>query len=98
MALWHDELEALRPQLRDEAAAFIASTPWREADTAVLPVEERVAAHRASQLGGAPSDRAVDRTIEGPADRSGFARSCTSSQTACSSISMAARGWRGQSR
>ncbi len=67
MALWHDELEALRPQLRDEAAAFIASTPWREAEAAVLPVEERVAAHRASQLGGAPSDRAVDRTIEGPA-------------------------------
>jgi acetyl esterase len=67
MALWDDELDALRPQLRDEATAFIATIPWREADTATLPVEERVAAHRASQLGGAPSDRAVDRTIEGPA-------------------------------
>jgi acetyl esterase/lipase len=32
-----------------------------------MSVEERVAASRASQLGGAPSDRAVDRTIEGPA-------------------------------
>ena len=67
MALWDDELDALRPQLRDEATTFIASTPWREADTTTLPVEERVAAHRASQLGGAPSDRAVDRMIEGPA-------------------------------
>jgi acetyl esterase/lipase len=67
MALWDDELEALRPRLRDEAAAFISSIPWREADTATLPVEDRVAAHRAAELGGAPSDRAVDRTIEGPA-------------------------------
>jgi acetyl esterase len=67
MALWDHEVEALRPQLRDEAAAFIASIPWREADMATLPVEERVAAHRASQLGGAPSDRAVDRRIGGPA-------------------------------
>src|SRR5438067_3565527 len=67
MALWDDELDALRPQLRDEAKAFIATIPWREADTATLPVEERVAAVRASQLGGGPSDRAVDRMIEGPA-------------------------------
>jgi acetyl esterase len=67
MALWNDELDALRPQLRDEAKAFIATIPWQEADTATLPVEERVAAHRASQLGGGPSDRAVDGMIEGPA-------------------------------
>ena len=67
MALWDEELETLRPQLRDEATAFIASIPWREADTATLPVEERVAAHRAFQLGGAPSDKAIDRMIEGPA-------------------------------
>lgn len=67
MTFWDDELEALRPQLRDEAATFIASIPWRDADTATLPVEQRVAAHRALQLGGPPSDRAVDRTIEGPA-------------------------------
>jgi acetyl esterase len=67
MALWDDELEAIRPQLRQEAAAFIASTPWRESDTATLAVEELVAAQRAMQLGGAPSDRAIDRTIDGPA-------------------------------
>jgi acetyl esterase len=65
MALWDDELEALRPKLRDEAAAFVASIPWREVETATLPLDERVAAHRATQLGGAPSDRAVDRMIEG---------------------------------
>ena len=67
MPLWDDELESLRPKLREEAAAFVASIPWREGDTAGMSVEERVAASRASQLGGAPSDRAVDRTIEGPA-------------------------------
>lgn len=67
MALWSDEFEALRPQLREESAAFVGSMPWREADTATLSVEERVAASRGSQLGGGPSDRAVDRTIEGPA-------------------------------
>ena len=66
MALWDDELEALRPQLRDEAAAFIASIPWREDDTAAYSAQDRIAAHRAAQLGGAPSNRAVDRTIEGP--------------------------------
>jgi len=60
-------LEALRPKLREEAAAFVASIPWREGDTAGMSVEERVAASRAFQLGGPPSDRAVDRTIEGPA-------------------------------
>ena len=56
MALWDDELEALRPQLRKEAAAFIASVPWQETDTAKLSLEERVAAHRAAQLGGPPSE------------------------------------------
>lgn len=69
MALWDDELEALRPQLREEAATFIASIPWQDADTATLSVAERVAAHRSAELGGPPSDRAVDRTIEGPAGR-----------------------------
>lgn len=66
MALWDDELEALRPQLREEAAAFIASVPWNDTDAATLPVTERVAAHRQVQLGGPPSPRAVERTIEGP--------------------------------
>jgi len=67
VALWDDEIEALRPQLREEAAAFIASVPWRETDTTTLSLKERVAASRAADLGGAPSDRAFDRTIEGPA-------------------------------
>ncbi|HEY5172932.1 MAG TPA: alpha/beta hydrolase [Acidimicrobiia bacterium] len=67
MALWDDELEAVRPQLREEAAAFVASMPWRGSDTASSSVEDLVAAHRATQLGGAPSDRAIDRTIDGPA-------------------------------
>ena len=67
MALWDEELEALRPQLRDEAAAFVASVAWREDDTATGSVQDRIAAHRAAQLGGAPSNRAVDCTIEGPA-------------------------------
>jgi len=66
VALWDDELDALRPKLREEAAAFIASIPWSEADAAAASVEEKVAAHRRFQLGGPPSDRAVDRTIDGP--------------------------------
>jgi acetyl esterase len=64
--LWDDELEALRPQLREEAAAFLASMPPRDDDPS-HSVERRVAAHRQHQLGGEPSPRAVDRTITGPA-------------------------------
>ncbi|HMD45216.1 MAG TPA: alpha/beta hydrolase [Acidimicrobiales bacterium] len=67
MALWDDELEAIRPQLREEATAFIASFPRPEVEEATPSVEERVAVLRRAQLGGAPSDRAVDRTIDGPA-------------------------------
>jgi acetyl esterase len=66
VSLWDEELEGLRPQLREEAAAFIASVPWNEADGATMPVRERVEAQRAAQLGGPPSARAVDRSIEGP--------------------------------
>ncbi len=66
MALWDDELEALRPKLREEAAAFVASVPWQETATGDLSPAERVAAHRRLTLGGPPSDRAVDRTIAGP--------------------------------
>jgi len=69
VALWDDELEALRPQFREEAATFVASGPWHEADMPTLSLEERVAAHRRVSLGGPPSDRAVDRTIEGPGGR-----------------------------
>src|SRR5262245_35240090 len=65
--LWDEELEALRPQLRDESAAFIASLPWLEGDRGAQSVADRVAFQRSSQFGGAPSDRAVDRTIAGPA-------------------------------
>ncbi len=67
VALWDDEVEALRPQLREEAAAFISSVPWGEVETSMLSLEERIAASRAAQMGGAPSDRALDRTIDGPA-------------------------------
>jgi acetyl esterase len=66
VVLWDDELEALRSTLRGEAAAFIASVPWQEHDTAMLSTAERVAAHRAAQLGGEPSADAVDRMIDGP--------------------------------
>ena len=65
-ALWDDELEALRPQLREEAAAFIASWPVAR-DDSDASVEERVAARRAERIGGdVLSDRAIDRTIDGP--------------------------------
>ncbi len=67
MALWDNEFEALRPQLRKEAATFVASVPWQEGGSTTLSLEERVAAHRRVSLGGPPSDKAVDRTIEGPA-------------------------------
>jgi len=64
--LWDDDLEALRPRLREEAAAFVASIPLRGEAGTTQSIEERVAAHRSAQLGGAPSPRAVDRTIPGP--------------------------------
>jgi acetyl esterase len=67
VALWDEELEALRPKLREEAAAFIASVPWQETGAATLSLEERVAVHRRVTLGGPPSDQAIDRTIAGPA-------------------------------
>jgi acetyl esterase/lipase len=67
MALWDEELEALRPQLRDEAAAFLATWPSAPEDPE-LSVAERVATQRAARLStAAPSDAAVDRTIPGPA-------------------------------
>jgi acetyl esterase len=66
MGLWDDELDALRPQLRNEAAAFLASWPSAPEDPTASP-SERVAAQRAARVGGvAVSDRAVDRTIDGP--------------------------------
>ena len=67
VALWDDELEALRPQFRKEAATFVTSVPWQEGGTTTLSIDERVAAHRRVSLGGPPSDKAVDCTIDGPA-------------------------------
>ena len=67
MQLWDDELEALRPKLREEADAFLTAFDEEEDDTG-LPVSERVArqrhAHEARVL---RSDMAVDREIPGPA-------------------------------
>jgi acetyl esterase/lipase len=67
MRLWDDDLEALRPQLREETKAFIASMPVRDWHPTSGSSDDLVAAHRASELGGPPSERAVDRTIDGPA-------------------------------
>jgi acetyl esterase len=65
--LWDNELEELRPRFREEAATFVASVPWNDADATTLSVGERVASQRSAQLGGAASTRGVDRTIDGPA-------------------------------
>jgi acetyl esterase len=65
MRLWDDEVEAMRPRLGEESAAWIASWPT-EPGAGTASIEERVAAHRASPMGGAPSERGVDRTIAGP--------------------------------
>ncbi|MCJ7436936.1 MAG: alpha/beta hydrolase [Acidimicrobiia bacterium] len=66
MALWDDELEALRPQLREEAAAFL--TTWTSPpENPNLSVGERVAIARTERDGSiSRSDKAVDRTIDGP--------------------------------
>jgi acetyl esterase len=66
MALWDDELEALRPQLRDEAATFLGSWPSASDDPSAS-VAERVAASRAARVDSiGVSKRAEDRTIDGP--------------------------------
>ena len=67
MALWSDELEAMRPQLREEADAFIASFA-SEPDDPSLPVPERIAKQRAvADERVLSSEMAVDREISGPA-------------------------------
>jgi hypothetical protein len=43
--LWDDELEALRPKLREESATFVASIPWTEAPTPGTSAEDMVAGH-----------------------------------------------------
>jgi acetyl esterase/lipase len=67
MRWWDDELEALRPRFREEAAAFLASVPTRGVDLDHMSIAERVAFVRASEFSSPPSARAVDRTIAGPA-------------------------------
>jgi acetyl esterase len=67
MKLWSDELEALRPQLREEADEFIASFV-DETDDPGLPTPERVARQRAAaEERVLRSEMAVDREISGPA-------------------------------
>src|SRR4051795_9558705 len=67
MAFWSDELEAMRPQLREEADAFIASFT-SELDDPSLPVPERIARQRAvADERVMRSEMAVDREISGPA-------------------------------
>ena len=67
MALWSDELEAMRPQLREEADAFISSFA-SELDDPSLPVPERIAKQRAvADERVLRSEMAVDREISGPA-------------------------------
>jgi acetyl esterase len=67
MALWSDELEAMRSQLREEADTFIASFT-SELDDPSLSVPERIAKQRAvADARVMRSEMAVDREISGPA-------------------------------
>jgi acetyl esterase/lipase len=66
MALWSDELEAMRPKLREEADAFISSFA-SEPDDPSLPVPERIAKQRAvADARVLRSEMAVDREVSGP--------------------------------
>jgi acetyl esterase/lipase len=66
MRLWDDEMEAARPQLREESATFLASFP-RDDSGPDASVEDRLASLRGARFdAGEPSKRAVDRTIDGP--------------------------------
>jgi acetyl esterase/lipase len=69
--MWDAELEAARPQLREEAVAFLDSFADPVDDPAAT-VEERVAAQRDAderlvRTSGLASERAIDREIVGPA-------------------------------
>jgi acetyl esterase len=67
MALWSDELEAMRPKLREEADAFISSFA-SEPDDPSLPVAKRIAKQRAlADARVLRSEMALDREISGPA-------------------------------
>jgi acetyl esterase/lipase len=65
MPLWDNEVEALRPQLREEADVFISSFALE--DDPSLPTAERIAKQRAGHDERVlRSDMAVDREIPGP--------------------------------
>jgi acetyl esterase/lipase len=65
--IWDDDLDALRPQLREEASAFLAQFSTAPDDPAA-PVAARIAAQRAAHLSDdLTSQKAVDREIAGPA-------------------------------
>jgi acetyl esterase/lipase len=65
--IWDDELDVLRPQLREEARAFLAEFATAP-DDPTAPIAERVAAQRDAHLStDLVSQRAVDREIAGPA-------------------------------
>ena len=66
MRYWDDEMEALRPQLREERATFLSSVPSRGDDLSSLPLAERVERIRTSEFTSPPSARAANRTIAGP--------------------------------
>jgi acetyl esterase len=67
MPLWSDEFEALRPQLREESATFLASWDLPPEDPN-LSQAERIALARVEREGTVHrSEAAVDRTIAGPA-------------------------------
>jgi acetyl esterase len=63
---WDEEFERMRPQLRDEADAFLGSLETVP-DEPARSLEDWLVAQRAAHFRDAPiSDDAVDRTIEGP--------------------------------
>ena len=65
--IWDDELDALRPQLREEALTFLAEFATAP-DDPTASVAARAAAQRAAHLStDLVSQRAVDREIAGPA-------------------------------
>jgi acetyl esterase len=67
MRLWDDELEGLRDQIRRETKAFVANLPTAT-DTPGASVLERARARREIESSWVlRSDKAVDRTIAGPA-------------------------------
>ncbi len=67
MLFWDDEMEALRPTLRAEADAYIASFAQAPQDPA-MPIDQWVKAWRDAHVGQTfASDKGIDRTIDGPA-------------------------------